>query len=462
VPKAKSVIARARAKAANTSDPSSGEAAEKSESDQQSETEVPKMEDAKSDVEEDTSAKINPEVKTTEAADATVDADSDDVELSCDLEALAVAKQKLQAAAAAEAADREKKRAEDAAAKERKKSEEALKKAEEAAARDRRMKEEADRIIKREAQRRAAEEAAGRERARRASERLREEQDKVQRDNEAELKRRIAQRAALNERELREAITRKRDADKAMREAVDKVSEMAKKFKQSPAKAKSKAPPSKQRSDSAESGSDSEDSLSSTERERRIAMRKVDWSNAPPELLPRDQVATPQAPVGAFVEHFVRYTIGAWRRELDKAIPFDGMGLKDMDLQVFGDRQALQNVENGVSVLILQLAKKQANETIVKGLDKIVTLAAEREYQEAHTAYIEMALGNKRWNNTVSTYAGTVCQNKGGRTYLTVMDKLRDFDKDPVAQKYSQCLRKLVQLAQCVRPNKEISKHALI
>jgi len=235
-----------------------------------------------------------------------------------------------------------------------------------------------------------------------------------------------------------------------------------KKLKQSPAKAKAKAPPVKQNSDSAESGSDSEDSLSSTERERREAMRKVDWSNPPPELLPRDKVATPTAPLGAFVEHFVRYTIGAWRQELDKTIPFDGMGLKEMDLQVFRDRQVLQNVENIVSVLVLQLEKKQANETIVKALDKIVTLAAEREYQDAGQAYMEMALGHKKWNNTVSTYAGTVGQNKGARTYLTVMDKLREFDKDPVAQKYSQCLRKLVQFAQCIRPNEDVSKHAPI
>jgi len=182
---------------------------------------------------------------------------------------------------------------------------------------------------------------------------------------------------------------------------------------------------------------------------------QVNWNDSPTDLLPREEVATP----AAFVEHFARFTIGAWRRELQNPAPFEGKDLQETELAVFRSRQSLQQIEGAVAPLIKQLERNEANAEVVQQLDKMVSLAAKREYAEAGMAYINMALGHKKWNQTHATYAGAVGQNKGCRTYKTYQDKLLEYDKDPVVQKYIQCMRKLVHFAQCIRPNEDVAKH---
>jgi len=208
-----------------------------------------------------------------------------------------------------------------------------------------------------------------------------------------------------------------------------------------------------------DSSADSEASDGSGARVRREEFKKVDWSGGPQELRPREEVACEGAPPGAFVEHFARVMVSAWRVELEREAPFQGRGFQEADLAVFHSRQSLLQIEENLGPLIHQLERREANAQIVQQLDTMVSLAAGRQYTDAGAAYIEMSLGHKKWNNTHATYAGAVGQNKGCRTYKTYQDKLLEFDKDPVVQKYVQCMRKLVYFAQCIRPNEDISKH---
>lgn len=98
---------------------------------------------------------------------------------------------------------------------------------------------------------------------------------------------------------------------------------------------------------------------------------------------------------------------------------------------------------------------------VLGALDKMISFAAEREYAEAHETYMKLTLGNKKWHSTTVMHI-PACQMKGAREYRRNRDDLNTYDMDPVAQKYMHGLRKVVQFAQCIRPNSDQSKNVLL
>lgn len=204
--------------------------------------------------------------------------------------------------------------------------------------------------------------------------------------------------------------------------------------------------------DESSEGDESEDS-------EKQQVKEVDWNDGPDKLLPRDFVMSQASSPGAFVEHFVRYMVRAWRRELERESPFAGCNTSAAERAALGTWESFRLAQAALAPLILQLEEGAADALIVKQLDKLVTLAAEREYMDAGVVYIEISMGNKKWNNAHANYAGTHCQNKGVRVYVTKKDKEIAYDVDPVVQKYVQNMRRLLHFAQCIRPNSDVSKH---
>eukprot|EP00927_Polykrikos_kofoidii_P061899 TRINITY_DN56723_c0_g1_i1.p1 TRINITY_DN56723_c0_g1~~TRINITY_DN56723_c0_g1_i1.p1 ORF type:complete len:321 (-),score=69.98 TRINITY_DN56723_c0_g1_i1:47-1009(-) len=212
-------------------------------------------------------------------------------------------------------------------------------------------------------------------------------------------------------------------------------------------------------------GTFDDDSDSDSEARRIEEWRKVDWSSPPTELLPREEVEEDGGRPGAFIEHFVRFTVGIWRRLLDGTTEGSNPSSasdynipSEADFEPFKSREALQQAEDDLAPLLVQLQKKEGAPTIIQNLDKMVSLAARREYSEANAAYMVMVLGNKKWNNTLASYGGAAGQNKGARIYITKQDDLLEYDKDPVTRKYIHCVRRLVHLVQCIRPNADQAK----
>lgn len=206
-----------------------------------------------------------------------------------------------------------------------------------------------------------------------------------------------------------------------------------------------------------DSGADDSDATDSEEAHRHAAEKPFDWSGPPAELLPREVIEAQDEKPGAFVAHFVRFTIGAWRRLLEGAD--DGGRENDEGIDVFKNEQSFQEVEGAMEPLMRLLDAGETNPTVMQQLSKMVCLASEREYADAGKAYMDMVLGRKKWNNTLASYGGTSGTNKGARIYITKQDDLLEYDKDPVVQKYMQGLRRLVLLAQFVNPNPDTSKH---
>jgi len=181
----------------------------------------------------------------------------------------------------------------------------------------------------------------------------------------------------------------------------------------------------------------SDESVDSEEAKRRAAEKPFDWSNPPPELLPKAEVSGGEA--AAFLEHFVRWGIGAWRAQAEADTAFT-------------------QTEAGLAPFLERLASGEVPTEVLSKMDKMVSLAAEREYQASSAAYMELSLGHKKWNN-VFAGANAMNTNKGARINIIKQDTLLAFDSDPVAQRYIQAMRKLIMIVQSMRPNEDASKN---
>jgi len=215
-------------------------------------------------------------------------------------------------------------------------------------------------------------------------------------------------------------------------------------------------------------------SVPSKKRKERSSAKCMayDWSNAPTSLALRQKIeltaellsgdtgaSTKQ---GAFLAHFIRFATGAWRRMLEggKIWSDDGEHMSKIENvpQDLRGMKALEDTQAGILPLLQQLESNQADPAIVKQLEKLVSLAADREYSKAGKAYLEMTMGRKKWNNTLASYAGTHCQNKGFRIYITKQDDPLKFDTDPATQKIMQSARRLVNFMEVIRPPADASK----
>ncbi|CAK0836190.1 unnamed protein product [Prorocentrum cordatum] len=205
---------------------------------------------------------------------------------------------------------------------------------------------------------------------------------------------------------------------------------------------------------------------------------RIDWSSPPPQLLARESFGE----ASAFIDHFVRYFLGAWE-EHDRT---SSQVFSERDLAAFGGG-ALVEARHAIAPLLSQLArgeKLERGETrgatikvsakrgtsdgshvdeagVLEQLDRMASCAAFRDYAEAHRAYMKLTLGHKAWNNTCVTFV-SANTSSGAREYRRNRDSLNTYDVDPVAQKYMQAMRKIVHFAQSIRPNDDQSKNVII
>mmetsp|Transcript_18563 Transcript_18563/g.40882 ORF Transcript_18563/g.40882 Transcript_18563/m.40882 type:complete len:267 (-) Transcript_18563:145-945(-) len=202
--------------------------------------------------------------------------------------------------------------------------------------------------------------------------------------------------------------------------------------------------------DSSANDSSSDDGLDSEERERREKEKPFDWSNPPPDLLPKAEVRGGEA---AFIEHFVRWSLGAWRKQAEAAEATGGGSAES-----WTDLKMVATTESGLAPLLQRLKIGKVPKDVLVRLDKMASAAYDREYQICGTAYMELSLGHKKWNN-VFAGANAMNTNKGARITIIKQDTLLAYDSDPVAQRYIQAARKITQFVQSLRPNEDASKN---
>jgi len=201
--------------------------------------------------------------------------------------------------------------------------------------------------------------------------------------------------------------------------------------------------------------SDSEQSIDND----RLKLSPVDWSNPPADLLPRSEVIKGES-AAPFVIHFIRFIAGEWRRKLlDGTLSaISAMGsLSDLQRATYESKASLQQTEEMLSPLIQQLGKDTVHADVMLHLDKMVTLAADKEYKQANSSYVELTVGRKKWNNAV--FFGEAKHNKGFNARRVKRDEANQFDSDETVQKYVQGLRRILTCSQLIRPNEDLSKH---
>jgi len=213
---------------------------------------------------------------------------------------------------------------------------------------------------------------------------------------------------------------------------------------------------------------------------------QADWIKPPPELLPREGKKP-----GEYIEHFARFAVGQWRKELEsgawnlRASPTQS-GFTELEVGLFRDPKLLREAEEALTPLLRRLkkgdnlqrgedkAKSRSRETrtsmegkhikeasVLEQLDRMASMSAERNYKEAHGAYMKLTLGNKIWNSTHVAHVAA-CTMKGAREYRRNRDSLNTYDMDPVSQKYMHAYKKLVQFMQCLRPSDDQSKNVVL
>lgn len=201
---------------------------------------------------------------------------------------------------------------------------------------------------------------------------------------------------------------------------------------------------SQRKSSRRDDSSDSAENRRRTARVRERDAQAIDWSSAPSELLP------PGDDVGAaaLIEHVVRYTVGAWQRELGNVnangrAPQNPQGVA---AEVSQNAELLKQTRDALTTLLQQLSRGKVESSVLAQLRDMLSYAVSREYAAANKVYLELTMGNKRWQNVVAGAQGL--HNKGAKITLIPQSKLNAFDSDPAAQKYILGLRRLIQFLQ--------------
>lgn len=229
-----------------------------------------------------------------------------------------------------------------------------------------------------------------------------------------------------------------------------------------------KAPEPEPNSSDLDNSPDSEDLLGPG------GLEIIDWSDPPLELKPRESFKE----ATAWVEHFVRYHVGAWQRKADA----NYAGFPDLAVTTL--KPLLKPSQEALEILIRRLhnpreldrsektvrkgretragmeGRVQEERSVLEQLDDISSNCSKLDYLAARAGYMKLTLGNKTWNNTFVAHVAA-CTMKGAREYRRNRDNFNTYDMDPDSQKYMHALLKLVQLAQCLRPNEDQSKNCV-
>mmetsp|Transcript_106521 Transcript_106521/g.301298 ORF Transcript_106521/g.301298 Transcript_106521/m.301298 type:complete len:267 (-) Transcript_106521:370-1170(-) len=185
----------------------------------------------------------------------------------------------------------------------------------------------------------------------------------------------------------------------------------------------------------------------------------VEWGSPPLALQLRSEALAGGMSTSQFVAHFIRFVMGMWARSFtDSSLKPAGTDkLSDTQRALYETEAPLRETEDMLAPLIQQLEKDAVDTEIMVQLEKLVSLAAEREYKEAMSAYVEITVGKKKWNNAVMF--GEAKHNKGFNSRRVKRDEDNKFDTDETVKKYVQGLRRVMNYAQLIRPSQDVSKH---
>lgn len=262
-----------------------------------------------------------------------------------------------------------------------------------------------------------------------------------------------AKRREAAQRELEKRDAARREADKvkaALQMATSGAVDGFASFESFDAKAQGRHKHELEGKEDVDSDSDS----GSSEQTSKDSLFAKEWSNPPRKLMSREEIG--DAP-GEFVAHFVRYFVGAWQSSLKDGGKIEGSGLTDQAAAIFNSLSAMRETEEALRPLYVRLKKGEIGNEVLKQLDLVVSLAADRDYESANKEYLVITMGRKTWHNSLPQIQQQ--QNHGGSIRTIIKQSpLLGFDTDPVINAAILALKRLILFAQFICPPDDMSK----
>lgn len=113
-----------------------------------------------------------------------------------------------------------------------------------------------------------------------------------------------------------------------------------------------------------------------------------------------------------------------------------------------------EKTKEALTPLLTQLQKNTIQPELLKQLDILLTMAAERQYKTCMQEYVGITMGKKTWHQ--SHMQSMKQQNHGGSVCrITKQSEFIDFDYDPTVNAYMLALKRVLQFLQWLRPPTE-------
>lgn len=208
-------------------------------------------------------------------------------------------------------------------------------------------------------------------------------------------------------------------------------------------------------------GDQSEDddgsSTSSEEMAEEKRKRPINyWGETPEDLLARSDLEDSLDGSRAYVAHFVRYVMGMWQQHVEDGRKIEGNGLTKGTADSFNSTMVLEKTRESLLPLLVQLQQNTVPEELLRLIDTVVTLAAQRDYKTCMQEYMVITMGRKTWHQSLPQMM--MQQNHGGSVCRIIkQSQFVDFDYDPTMNAYTVALKRVIQFLQWLRPATDIS-----
>mmetsp|Transcript_13097 Transcript_13097/g.35828 ORF Transcript_13097/g.35828 Transcript_13097/m.35828 type:complete len:268 (+) Transcript_13097:53-856(+) len=176
------------------------------------------------------------------------------------------------------------------------------------------------------------------------------------------------------------------------------------------------------------------------------------------EWKPRDEFETPEG----FVAHAAKFFVSCWRTWLSDGTLDKNKGSLSAEVsKVLLSEVSAKEAARGVEVFCGRLASREVPNDLARQLEEFCTCVGSREYVQANKAYMDMVMGNRKWQSDVPYL---VEGNRNGPAVVqSVAERLNKSMSHPLdvagIRDHTVLLRRLLSVCQAACPNTEPSKN---
>jgi len=213
-----------------------------------------------------------------------------------------------------------------------------------------------------------------------------------------------------------------------------------------------------QNQESEDDSSSGDDSSTDDEANQKRSRAPIDyWGEPPEDLLERQDLEDSVDGSRAYVAHFIRYVMGMWHQYFKKGHKIEGSGLTQGAVASFNSAMVVEKTREALTPILVKLQKNTLDAELLRRIDSVVALAANRDYKTCMQEYVVCTMGRKTWHQSLSQ--AMMQQNHGGSICkIITQSQFIDFDYDPTINAFMLALKRVIQFLQWLRPPTDASK----